>query len=69
MEVTTMTIKELKKGDYFTIKPIENPTEKQVYVRGEYDRSSKTYSCYRFDDICSFREFKADKVVYTDFTF
>lgn len=64
-----MTIKELKKGEFFTIKPIENPTEKQVYIRGDYDRSTKKYSCGRFDDICYEREFKGDKVVYTGFTF
>jgi hypothetical protein len=64
-----MTIKELKKGDYFTIKPIENPTEKQVYIRGEYDRSTKKYYCGRFDDISYEKLFSADKEVYTDFTF
>lgn len=64
-----MTIKELKKGEFFTLKPIENPTEKQVYIRGDYDRSSKKYSCGRFDDCSYEKEFKGDKVVYTDFVF
>lgn len=64
-----MTIKELKKGDFFTIKPIENPRESQVYIRGDYDRSSKKYSCSRFDDINNEREFKGDKVIYTEFVF
>lgn len=34
-------IKELKIGEYFTIKPTENPKESQVYIRGEYDRADK----------------------------
>ena len=64
-----MTIRELKKGDYFTMKPIDNPSENQVFVRGDYDRSERKYECYKFSDICSFRYLKGDKEVYTDFTF
>ena len=62
-----VTVKDLKKGDFFTIKEIEYPRENQVYVRGEYDRSSKTYSCYKFSDVNYERFFKGEKVVYTDF--
>lgn len=64
-----MTIKELKKGEYFTIKPIENPTEKQVYIRDEYDRSEKKYLAGRFDDISYSRLFKPTQIVYTNFIF
>ena len=32
MEKTT--ISNLKKGEFFTLKPIENPTESQVYISG-----------------------------------
>ena len=64
-----MTVKQLKRGDFFTLKPIETPKESQVYVRGDYDRSSKKYICYKFSDVCSTREIKGDKEVYTDFTF
>lgn len=64
-----MTIKDLKRGDFFTVKPIENPTEKQVYIRGDYDRSAKKYTCTRFDDICTTRDFPGSKTVFTDFTF
>jgi hypothetical protein len=62
-------IKDLKKGEYFTLKEIEEPNESQVYVKGEYDRLSKTYSCNKFSDMNSERFFKGDKVVYTGFTF
>lgn len=64
-----MTIKDLKKGEFFTLKPIENPKESQVYIRGEYDRSEKKYCATKFSDICSGRVFKATQTVYTDFTF
>lgn len=64
-----MKLKELKKGDFFTLKPISNPTEKQVYIKGEYDRSEKKYCCGKFSDISAYRMIKADTVVYTDFTF
>lgn len=63
------TIKELKGGEFFTLRPIEEPKESQVYIRGVYDRSSKKYECYKWEDICAFREFRGDKVVYTDFIF
>lgn len=64
-----MTIKELKKGDYFTLKPVENPKESQVYVRGEYDRSERKYEANKFSDFCSSRLLKPTTQVYTDFIF
>lgn len=64
-----MKIKDLKKGEYFTIKPIEEPKETQVYIKGEYDRNSKKYCCGKFSDISYSRDFDGNKEVYTDFTF
>jgi len=64
-----MTIKELKKGEYFTLKPIPEPTEKQVYIRDDYDRSEKKYLAVRFDDCSSSRLLKPSTTVYVDFTF
>lgn len=64
-----MKLKELKEGEYFTLKPIAEPSEKQVYIRGEYDRSEKKYCCGRFDDISYSKYINGDKEVYTDFTF
>lgn len=64
-----MTVKDLKKGEYFTIKMVENPKESQVYIRGEYDRTEKKYCCGKFSDISESRMFKGDKEVYTEFTF
>lgn len=64
-----MTVKELKIGEYFTLKPIAEPSEKQVYIRGGYDRSEKKYDCGRADDISYSRLIKGNTQVYTDFTF
>ena len=64
-----MTIKELKKGEYFTLKPIAEPKESQVYIRGDYDRSEKKYECVKFNDMNEFRYYKGEKEVYTDFVF
>ena len=62
-------LNELKKGDWFTLKEIEFPKESQVYIRGEYDRSSKTYSCVKWNDMNEERFFKGTKKVFTEFTF
>ena len=59
-------LKELKKGDFFRLKDLETAT---VYVRGEYDRSSKTYSCFKFEDVNDERFFKGSKKVFVGFTF
>ena len=64
-----MKLKELKKGEYFTRKAVEYPTEKQVWVRGSYDRSTKKYDCWRFDDVCISTEIPGNKEVFTDFIF
>lgn len=35
------TIKDLKRGEYFTLSSIEEPRESQVWVRGEYNLKQK----------------------------
>lgn len=67
MEKTTLN--KVKKGDYFTLKPIENPLENQVYIRDDYDRETKKYSYYKFSDINRFGEKKGTTTVYINFTF
>lgn len=64
-----MTIRDLKKGEYFTLKPIPFPSDRQVYIRDDYDRSERRYLAVRFDDACTSRLLKPDTVVYTDFEF
>ena len=64
-----MKLKNLKKGTYFVKKLIEYPTESQVWVKGEYNRSLKKYECYRFSDVCDTCYISGDKEVFTDMTF
>ena len=62
-------LKNLKQGEHFTLRPIAEPKESQVYIRGEYDRCEKKYECIKFLNICHTRYFKGEKEVYTDFIF
>ena len=66
---TKVNIKKVKKGDYFTMKPIAEPKESQVWIKGDYDRENKAYECQRFSDMNDFKYIKANKDVYIDFTF
>ena len=58
-------IKNLKKGDL--IKRTE--TAQRVYIKGDYDRASKSFSCIAYDDINQEIFIKANKVVFYGFTF
>ena len=64
-------LKNLKKGDYFTLKPIPEPKENQVYVKGIFIREERLnkYSCSKFSDMNDERLLKGDTIVYTDFIF
>lgn len=64
-----MKLKDVKKGDFFTLKAVENPTENQVYIKGDYDRATKKYSCIKFSDMNYERLLAGTKEVFTDFTF
>ena len=61
-----MTIKDLKKGDFFRLSSSESAP---VWVKGDYDRSDKTFSCYRFDDVNHETFLKATRQVFTEFEF
>ena len=39
------------------------------YVKGEYDRSSKKYSCYKYYDVNDERFFNGNKKVFVEFEF
>lgn len=66
-----MKLNELKKGDYFCIRPHhdEEVKPKQVYIKGDYNRTTKKYICGRCDDISYSREFHGCLDVYLDFTY
>ena len=58
-------IKNLKKGEF--IKRKEDSTK--VYIKGDYDRATKSYSCIAYDDINKEIFIKANKKVFYGFTF
>ena len=57
-------VSELKKGEFFRL-----PNQSVVYVRDNYVRELKKYSCYKYEDINAERFFKGDKLVEVDFEF
>ena len=67
--LTPVKIKDLKKGEYFTRKPVMYPKDCQVFIRDDYERSSKKYYCLRFSDINDCLMLKGETIVYTGFTF
>lgn len=62
-------LKDLKQGEFFTLKPIAMPKESQVYIRKEYDRSERKYWAQKFDDISDGKYIAGNREVYTDFVF
>ena len=61
-------IKDLKKGEFFKRELKGQPSEK-VYIKGDYDRATKTYSAVEFYDVNHEIFIKANKYVYVGFTF
>lgn len=43
-----VTIKEVKKGDFFYLK---NDNTAPLWVRGSYSANGRVYSCYKYDDV------------------
>lgn len=62
-------LKELKKGDWFTRKPLETPTEKQVFIKRDFIRQDKKYICERFSNMNDCITLKGTTKVYIEFTF
>lgn len=67
--MTAKLLKDIKAGEYFTRKPIEEPNEKQVFIKRDYVRSDKKYTCERFSDMNDYIQLKGNTTVYIDFTF
>jgi hypothetical protein len=68
-------LKQVKKGEFFTLTNNVKYNEegevlsKYVYVRDAYDRESKKYEVYKFDDVCNYRFMKGTRIVWIDFRF
>ena len=64
--MTKTAIAKIKKGEFFKL---SNSETSPVWVRGDYVRSEKKFSCTKFDDINHENFFKGDKEVFIDFEF
>jgi hypothetical protein len=68
-------LKNVRKGEFFTLTNNVKYNEdgevlsKYVYVRDAYDRESKKYEVYKFDDVCNYRFMNGTRIVYVDFRF
>ena len=63
-------LKELREGEFFTLNDHgDEPDEKYVYIRGDYERSEKKYEVSKFSDINDSRFLRGDRLVYVGFTF
>ena len=60
-----VALKDLKVGDFFKFKS----SSSVVYVRGCYDRSSKKYEYYPFDDVNDVKFRIGSSLVFIDFEF
>jgi len=63
------TLKELKKGDFFTKKSIVYPNDNQVWIKGDWIVSMRKYACTRFSDHCDIQYITPSKEVFTDLIF
>lgn len=59
-------LKNVKRGDFFRL---TNSTTAPVWVRGEYNRSSKKFEAYKYYDVNYWNEFRGTRIVYVDFCF
>lgn len=59
-------IKDLPEREFFKLSPSESAP---VWVRDSYDRSSRKYFVYKFDDINSSKLVAGSRAVYVGFTF
>ena len=60
-----ITLKSVKPGDFVKRKA----DSKAVYIKGAYDRTTKSFELIDTDDINKVVYIKADKLVYVGFTY
>lgn len=61
----TVTLKSVKPGDFIKRKA----DAKSIYIKGAYDRTTKSFSCVDVEDICREIFIKANKAVFVGFTY
>ena len=67
LEYKKTQVNKVNQGTYFKLRPTETAP---VWVRGEYDKVSKTYSCYKYEDTLIMRNSsRENREIYINFTF
>lgn len=71
MTDSSVKLSSLKKGELFTLSNHdgEEVQARHVYIRDEYDRSTKKYVCVSFDDISHSGLLKGSTRVFINFIF
>jgi len=64
-----ITIKDIKKDEMLTLKKIEEPNESQVWLKSHYDKSTKKFVIYNFNDIGKSKLIDGSKEIFINFTF
>lgn len=65
-------LRELPLGEYFMLNDpnnCEQADERKVYVRGEYDRTSRKYSVYKYVNVNAERFIDGNRLVWVGFYF
>jgi len=70
LKMNETKLKNVKPGDFFTLTPHEEPTERQVWVMDGYDRSTRQYEAHRFTDVNhGLANGDGNRTVFVGFTF
>lgn len=59
-------LRNVKHGDFFRL---SNSETAPVWVRGDYNRSSKKFEAYKYDNVNYWNELRGSRVVFVDFEF
>lgn len=56
-------LKNVKREEFFRLADSESAP---LWIRGEYDRSSKKYECYKYDDVSHWAEFRGTRLAFVE---
>lgn len=59
-------LRNVKHGEFFRL---ANSETAPVWVRGDYNRSSKKFKAYKYYDVNYWNEFRGSRIVFIDFIF
>lgn len=59
-------LRNVKQGEFFSL---ANSETAPVWVRGDYNRSSKKFEAYKYYDVNYWNEFRGSRIVFVDFEF